>query len=155
MKRKGMSDTLTVILAIVAMIVLIVTIWALRYALLPVRTVTSQISGAEDIIDKTYDADNAIYNYEWFKTQYEKIEAEKEKLENLDTEIEDFVKLYGSDANVWDFETKRAHSRLTSTRLGLRNHLNDLIAEYNARSKMANRNIFQDKLPVHVDEMLW
>ncbi|MEK6882316.1 MAG: hypothetical protein AABY22_22040, partial [Nanoarchaeota archaeon] len=41
--------------------------YVIKYFLLPVKTVTSQIDAASDIIDKTYTADNAIYNYEWFK----------------------------------------------------------------------------------------
>ena len=32
-----------------------------------------QVDSAHEIVDKTYDVDNALYNYEWFKTQHEKI----------------------------------------------------------------------------------
>ena len=39
----------------------------------------TQVDSARDIIDKTYDAENAIYNYEWIKTQHEEYHKRKRK----------------------------------------------------------------------------
>lgn len=127
----------------------------IKYTLLPVKTVTTQIDSASEIIDKTYDADNALYNYEWFKTQYEKIQANRQQVEHTITAIEDVKKTYGNDTLKWDYIVKEEYSRLNTIKLGLQNQEENLVAEYNARSKMANKNIFKDKLPMNVDKMLW
>lgn len=122
---------------------------------LPVKTVTTQIDSASGIIDMTYDADNAVYNYEWFKTQYEQINALEKQIRISEQEVIDHKELYGEDANTWSFGTKDEYSRLKSISSGQKMQYENLIADYNARSKMANRNIFIDKLPLHVDKILW
>lgn len=113
-----------------------------------------QVDSAHEIVDKTYDADNAIYNYEWFKTQYEKIGATERQIDNTYIEIEDYKLMFGDPIN-WDWQTKQDYSQLKTTFLGQKNHYESLVAEYNARSEMANRNIFVDKLPFDVDKKLW
>ena len=54
----------------------------------------------------------------------------------------------------YSFEDKQEIYRLNSVILGLENHLETLIADYNARASMANRNIFADKLlPNFIDAL--
>lgn len=69
--------------------------------------------------------------------------------------LAEFKELYGTSANDWDWETKQEYNRLNTIKIGLINQDENLVAEYNARSKMANRAIFQNKLPLSVDKMLW
>ena len=128
--------------------------YAIKAALLPVKTATDQIDSAGNIIDKTYDANNAIYNYEWFKTQYEKISANRDQIIIANNTINEFKETYG-DASNWDYASKEQYSHLLSIKQGLQSQDKNLVAEYNARSKMANRAIFKDKLPFYVDEILW
>jgi len=113
-----------------------------------------QVDSAHEIIDKTYDADNAIYNYEWFKIQYEKIKATERQIDNTFLQTDSYKELYG-DPKEWDWITKEEYNRMQTTLLGQKNHYEDLVAKYNARSKMANRNIFKDKLPFNVDKKVW
>ena len=113
-----------------------------------------QVDSAHDIVDKTYSAENAIYNYEWFKTQYEKIGAAERQIDNTYMEVEDYKLMFGEPIN-WDWQTKQDYSHLKTTFLGQKNHYEGLVAEYNARSKMANRNIFVDKLPFDLEKKLW
>jgi hypothetical protein len=94
------------------------------------------------MIEKTMDADNVIYNYEWFKTTYHYIDATQKKIATLENEKEAFNESAGPRQN-WSFEDKNEYSRLSSTISGLKNYKNDLIAEYNAKSKMINRKIFK------------
>ena len=115
---------------------------------------TTQIDTASGIIDKTYTPENAIYNYEWFKTQYEKIQANRQQTQNIIISLTEFKQLYG-DVSTWDYSTKEEYNRLNTIKIGLQNMDQNLVAEYNARSKMANREIFKDKLPLNVDQMLW
>lgn len=147
----------TAVVAIIALMLLIALIgggWVLKAVLLPAKTVTTQIDSAGDIIDKTYEADNAIYNYEWFKTQYEDIQATERIIRNTKIEMDAYRELYGN-VSTWDWQTKQDYNSLQKKYLGQQNFYEDLVAEYNARSNMANREIFKDKLPLHVDKVLW
>jgi len=147
----------TITVAIIAFMLLIALIgggWVLKAVLLPAKTVTTQIDSASNIIDKTYDADNAIYNYEWFKTQYEDIQATERIIGNTKTEMDAYKEMYGNVSG-WDWQTKQDYNSLQKKYLGQQNYYEDLVAEYNARSNMANREIFKDKLPLHVDKVLW
>lgn len=147
----------TITVAIIALMLLIALIsggWVLKAVLLPAKTVTTQIDSAGNIIDKTYDANNAIYNYEWFKTQYEDIQATERIISNTKTEMDAYKEMYGNVSG-WDWQTKQDYNSLQKKYLGQQNYYEDLVAEYNARSNMANREIFKDKLPLHVDKVLW
>jgi predicted signal transduction protein with EAL and GGDEF domain len=121
---------------------------------LPFKTFTSQVDSAGKIIDKVNDPDNAIYNYEWFKSQYAKIGAIREQIKNTNDSLADFRATYGG-VSTWDYVTKEEYNRQRTVLLGLENQENNLVADYNSRSAMANRNIFKDKLPLYVDRILW
>jgi len=149
-----MKTITVVIIAFMLLIALISGGWILKAVLLPAKTVTTQIDSAGNIIDKTYDADNAIYNYEWFKMQYEDIQATERIIRNTDNEMDAYKEMYGN-ASGWDWQTKQDYNSLQKKYLGQQNYYEDLVAEYNARSNMANREIFKDKLPLHVDKVLW
>lgn len=149
-----MKTITVIIMALILLVALIGGGWALKAMLLPGQTVTTQIDSAGNIIDRTYDADNAIYNYEWFKTQYEDIQATERIIGNTKTEMDAYKVLYGNVSG-WDWQTKQDYNSMSGKYLGQQNYYEDLVAEYNARSKMANREIFKDKLPLHVDKVLW
>jgi hypothetical protein len=152
--KKGIGVGLIVFLVILGIGLLVVGAFALKVISIPVKTVTNQVDSAVDIVDKTYTADNAIYNYEWFKTQYEKIQANRNQIQNANNSLIEFKQTYGNTSS-WDYETKQEYNRLNTIKLGLQNQDENLVAEYNARSKMANREIFKDKLPLYVDRILW
>lgn len=149
-----MNTTKAIAIGIVILILLVAGVWALKAGMLPFMTVTKQIDSAGQIIDKTYDPSSAIYNYEWFKSRFEDIHATEIQISNTKQNMEDYRDLYGN-ASEWDWQTKQDYNSLNKVYLGQQNYYEDIVAEYNARSKMANREIFKDKLPLHVDKMLW
>tara|TARA_Y100000310_G_scaffold167149_1_gene166915 strand:+ start:1725 stop:2180 length:456 start_codon:yes stop_codon:yes gene_type:complete len=100
------------------------------------------------IIQKTMDADNVIYNYEWFHQAYQDITATELKITNAQNAATLFNENAG-DRKDWTFEDKNESSRLGSVVLGLQNHREQLVADYNAKSKMINRNIFKGKSLPH------
>lgn len=102
-----------------------------------------------DIITKTYNADNALYNYHWFKQQKEDIDATGNKVTQADVAVKDFESSAGP-RDKWTFEDKTEDARLRSVAQGLRSHYEDLVAEYNARAKSADRVIFNDQLPLYI-----
>lgn len=147
--------TIGVISLIVVVFVIIgVAGWGLKAALLPVKTVTTQIGSAEQIIEKTYDADNAIYNYEWFKQQEADIRATEQQIRNMKGALEEYKDMYG-DPKEWDYQTKQDYNSQSTKYTGQKNYYNELVEDYNARASMANRNVFQNKLPLHVDKIIW
>lgn len=145
MKYVGM-----ILLFFVSYFIIGYTAAALHLFALPLFKFESQIQMNQDIIRKTYNADNAIYNYEWFKDRYEAIQAIDTKISNTEESYQIYKENTGDQKN-WTFEDKTEIARLQSVVLGLKNHKEDLIAEYNSRAKQANRNIFQDRLPLFID----
>lgn len=127
------------------------TLTGIRILFFPVHVVDNVVSTAHDAIDKTINADNAIYNYEWFKARYEEIEATKTQISNTKETLDSFLASAWERKN-WTFEDKTEYTRLNTVYLGQKNYLESLIAEYNARSKMANRSIFRDGILPNVIE---
>lgn len=124
-----------------------------KLLLFPVNTASKLIDTAYDAQSKTLNADNAIYNYEWFKQTYQDINAIKAQLSNASMSVDTFKKEAG-DRKDWTFEDKQESARLESVKLGLQNNLEQVIANYNARASMANRNIFENNiLPSFIDAL--
>ena len=147
MKRKGNT-------IIVLSVIILVLVSSMFYFWLGPKIFFKQVDVAHDIVDQTYTAENAIYNYEWFKIQFEKISESEIQIDNTMMQKDEFKDLYGN-VSKWDWTTKEEYNRLSTTLLGQKNHYELLIADYNARSKMANKNIFDGKLPFNVDKKMW
>lgn len=148
--KKGLSE-----IAILVIVVLFIGGAALaapfiKLVMLPWFKFGTKVNTNQEIIQKTYDANNVIYNYEWFKERYEAISAIDVKIDNAQIAKDSFEKSAGARSS-WTFEDKTEDSRLGAVVLGLQNQKQDLVAEYNARAKMANRNIFQNNLPLFID----
>ncbi len=94
------------------------------------------------IIDKTIDADNVIYNYEWFKQRHQDVQAIDTKIEQANQAVNQFKDDNGERSG-WDMFDKQEYDRLNSVAIGLQQQRADIVAEYNARSRMANRSIFK------------
>lgn len=100
---------------------------------------------ASRIIDKTIDADNVIYNYEYFKRQYHDIMAASIKVKNAETEYNQFMSMLPNDKEKWDWNDKSRINILLSNITGTKNVYRSMVAEYNARANMVNRNIFMGR----------
>lgn len=125
----------------------------LRVLFFPATVATNMIDTAYDANAKVINADNAIYNYEWFKQKKGDIEASKQQLLNARANVTAYNDSLG-DRSTWTFEDKTEYSRLNSVVLGLENNLQSQIADYNARASMATRNIFEDHvLPNYIDAL--
>lgn len=111
---------------------------------------TNPLTQASRIVNKTIDADNVIYNYEWFKQRNEDVLSIDNKIVAMILEVEKFKEEAG-ERNGWHREDREEYSRLNSIKVGLEQQRNDLVAEYNARSKMVNRSIFKDGVPERIE----
>ena len=127
--------------------------FGIKLLFFPVNTATKLLDTAYGAQDKTLNAENAIYNYEYFKQQKESIDALNQKLGNANESIISFKESAG-DRKDWTFEDKDEYSRLNAVKDGLYNQLKDAIADYNAKSNMANRSIFKDNIvPNYIDAL--
>jgi hypothetical protein len=98
------------------------------------------------IVSKTLDADNVIYNYEWFKRQHEAIQATERQIPLAEGALSSAE----TDKGTFQGDAEVARSRVMLQ--GLRNQRLNYIAEYNARARMANRNIFMgNDLPERIE----
>ena len=140
-----------IVLAVILGILLLNGVGMLLNAVLfPVAAIGSGINMPYDILQKTMTGDNAISNYEWFKRQEESIKALNKKEITAQEQFDSYSQLLSKDREKWDREDKIEYSRLQTIVSGLKMQTDDAIAEYNARSNMANRNIFKDNLPVNI-----
>jgi hypothetical protein len=99
---------------------------------------------ANKVFEKTVDADNMIYNYEWFKSRVQDIWSMDRKIVIARGELASFLEGAGPREK-WDFRDKEEAARLRTNYIGICNVRSDMVAEYNARSRMANRAIFMGK----------
>jgi len=107
---------------------------------------------AQRVVEKTIDADNVIYNYEYFKDQYRAILAMDQKVQIAKDALDKFEKDAGPRKD-WDLRDKEEHSRLVSNVTGTENMKKDMVAQYNANASKVNRNIFMGKdTPQRIEE---
>ena len=106
----------------------------------------------EQIIEDTIDADSAVQEYEWFRTQHREIEAQRNQVDNHYEELDRFYDVHGDDPDEWSRTVTEDHSRIQQRITGSQNQLENLIGDYNARSDMANRAMFKCNLPFQVDD---
>lgn len=102
------------------------------------------------IINKTIDADNVLYNYEYFKQQWRSVEAIDQKIASQQGGVLRFEDSAGPRSD-WSRDDKIEHARLSSIVIGLEQQRADMVAQYNARAAMANRSIFLgNDCPQHI-----
>jgi len=116
--------------------------FGMRTVLFPTHVANKAVDTAYQITDKTLNADNVIYNYEWFKRQYNDYLAINNKVRNAELAVKEFNDSVGP-RDKWTFEDKTESARLQSIVTGLKQQRQDIISEYNAKSQMANRSIFK------------
>jgi len=107
-----------------------------------VDVITNPFRQTARIIEKTIDADNVIYNYEWFKKTNQDIKSLDSKIAITKAAVELFKKEAGP-RDGWHRADIEESFRLNSVYMGLKQQRNDVAAEYNARSEMANKEIFK------------
>jgi hypothetical protein len=102
------------------------------------------------VVEKTIDADNVIYNYEWFKRQWRDVGAIDTKIAAQQKAVSSFEDSAGPRTD-WTRDDKIEHARLSSIVTGLEQQRADIVALYNARAAMVNRQIFMGRdCPEHI-----
>lgn len=115
---------------------------------LPLFKMQQKVQTNYGIIEKTYETEYCLANYEWFKSQKQGIDGMAEKIANAESELKTFNESAGA-RSTWTFEDKTESARLSSNVTGLKNRRVDMIKEYNARSEMLNRTACRE-LPLFI-----
>ena len=125
-------------------IILVVAVSSILFKVvyLPLHVANRAVETAYGVVDKTLNAENVIYNYEWFKRSYNSYKALKDKYVTAKSSVNQFLVDY-PNKDKWKEEDKTEYSRLNTIVQAYENQMNDAEAEYNARSAMANRSIFK------------
>lgn len=126
------------------------TLAAMSIIALPLFKLQTQVNSAQGIINKTYDPNNAIYNYDWFKERYQAIQAIDTQIQQAQDAETSYNDALPKDRTTWGYAQQTESARLHSVVLGLQNEKQQMVAEYNARAEEANRNIFQNNLPTFI-----
>lgn len=143
-------------LAIIGVVIAFLLIVSLiSYVFMPFLPWLEQRDAGEEVIEDTNDADRAVQEYEWFRQQYQDIEAQRAQIENSYDELDRFYDTYGEDPDEWDRTTKERHNRIQQRITGNQNMLEQMVADYNARSSMDNRALFKCNLPYQVDDKMY
>lgn len=151
-KEKG-NAILSTILAVGGVIAL-VTVVPLLLALLgiinlPFLKLQSKVALNQGVITKTYDTTYCLNNYEWFKQTYQDIQQSDVQIQNVQAQIDDFKKTYGTDASKWNFAATQQYGQISASLTGLQNYKAGLVGQYNARSQELNR-VACKELPLYV-----
>jgi hypothetical protein len=120
---------------------------ALNLITIPWLGFSSKVQMNRDVVKKTYNADNALYNYHWFQERAGSIKALDQQIVIADKAVTDFETSAGPRKE-WTFEDKNEASRLRSVAQGLKNERKSQVEEYNAKAGEADKAMFVDGLPL-------
>jgi hypothetical protein len=115
------------------------------------KPVLYPVGQAGVVAERTLNADNVIYNYEWFHQHYMDWQTAGTNADAKERELNNALAIAGP-ANTWNLATQREISQLMVELSGLRAHRVNIANEYNAHTAMANRDIFRSRsLPTSLD----
>lgn len=141
------------ILAITGVILLVVVVLPLLGAALgiinlPFLKLGKKVELNQGVISKTYGTDYCLANYEWFKDTYQDIQQSDVKIQNVQSQLDQFQK-DAPDRSKWTFEDKNFFNSLSAELVGTKNYKAELVGQYNSRSEQLNR-VACKELPLFV-----
>lgn len=114
-----------------------------------------QRDSAQDGIESTYSWENAETNYEWFIQQKHDISAKEKQANNTKAQMDRMEQQYEGNLSEWPDDARDDYEDYRTQLIGQQNMHNQMVAKYNARSNMENRNLFKDQLPYSLEEKFW
>jgi len=97
---------------------------------------------AAEVVEKTFDSDNIIYNYEWFHDKAGDLTAAENAIQITQESIDQFKEDVGPREN-WTFQDREQYNQLTTDLRGQKVHFEQLKADFRAASEKVNREIFK------------
>jgi len=112
---------------------------------LPGHVASNSVQTAHDVVDKTINVNNALFNYEEFFNKYEGVKMEVINIKNTEKSIQTLKDTYGEDATKWPKDVRGDYSNLQQNIEGYKMMYQKIVQEYNADSQKLNRNLFKSK----------
>ena len=110
----------------------------------PAHVANQVVNTAQDAVDKTINADNAIFNYEQFKDQYNDAKAQIANIEQDKKDMENLKNTYG-EPNTWTKDIRDQQQHFQENLDGHNMMYQSIVKEYNSNSSKINRKLFKDK----------
>jgi hypothetical protein len=110
---------------------------------LPFHAASATVDTAHGIIDKTLNADNALYNYEHFYDLYNDAKKQVVNIRAAQAAIEQMKRDYGADMTQWSKSQQEDYSLQQSNIQGYVQMYNSIVSRYNSDSEKANRALFK------------
>lgn len=149
--NKNKGNVLIGIVAVVGIIGGFIALAALGSALnlitIPWLKFDSKVNMERNIVTKTYNADNALATYHWFKEKAGSIKTAEQNITVALTAVKSFEESAGPRKD-WTFEDKGEHARLSAVYQGAVSYYNSVVNEYNAKASQEDKAIFKDELPL-------
>lgn len=149
-KRTSNERNWEMIMAVIAVVIIGIHIFS--FVFFPLVPWMEEREAGQEVVEETYDSDNAVQQYEDFRRMYHDIQAQREQIQNSYEEHDQFHETYGDDPNEWSRTAETRHGRIHERITGNKDILADQVAEYNAESDMANRELYKCNLPFQVDD---
>lgn len=96
------------------------------------------------IVDKVTQPDRVIQTYEWFEEAYNDCLALDQKIETTTKQIETQFEGLPQDRTKWSRQDRDAYSQWQTTLNGQRSQRQNIVADYNAQSRMVTRQLWKN-----------
>ncbi len=113
---------------------------------------TYPVSQAQAIVERTMNADNVLYNYEWFHARVADYDSATRQVQQKQHDMSVFLESAGP-RNTWNYATQQEYNQLNVELSGLRAQRTNIANEYNSHVGMTNRNLFRSRsLPEQLND---
>jgi len=116
-----------------------------KVVLFPVHVLDKTAETGYGIVDKTLNADNAIFNYEQFHDLYQGAKQQAVNISNSKNQINNLQETYGEDASKYPKDVRNDLSFQQQTLEGYLLQYQKIVSEFNSNSKKLNRELFKAK----------
>jgi hypothetical protein len=151
-KHPGRMGCGTIAWIIIGILVLGILGFVGKVVFFPAKVANNVADTAYGVVDKVINADNALFNYQYFYDQYNAYGRYKNIINNTLREVRDFKTNMPADRTKWTDGDKTEWARLNSNLNGQRQMLEGIIADYNSKSDRLDSKLFKAKeLPYKLD----
>jgi len=116
-----------------------------KVVLFPVHVLDKTAETGYGIVNKTLNADNAIFNYEQFHDLYQGAKQQTVNITNSKNQINMLKETYGEDASKYPKDVRNDLSFQQQTLEGYLIQYQKIVSEFNSNSKKLNRELFKSK----------
>ena len=103
------------------------------------------INSGKGVVEKTFQPENVIFNYEFFYDQYNGYIKLQNMLKTAEKQELDFLAISGDVISKWTDAEVFEYQRIQQHIVGIKNQIDECVSKYNSESSKINVKIFKDK----------